>query len=215
MRNSLWFLHRIAHVSVPWLTSAGLTYSEAHQLLLTAWSAHAAGGVDFYIEILTAASIKQAETKTSLERVLDQLQGAARDCMEGASRHLDNTDARSAALALTCVSRALTRCEANDVVGHALCAAARIAVRETLAWRVQLNCVWGDRQSFITALEQAYGSRPLDHTSLSRILHAHGKLIGDNFPSAFLSKCGCEAESRGCKRPARKQKKGSDVQTAQ
>ena len=76
-------------------------------------------------------------------------------------------------------------------------------------WRVQLNCLWGDRDAFMEALEQAYG-RPVDHTSLSRILHAHSKLIGDNFPSSFLSKCKREAEARGRKRAGKgKQKKGA------
>ena len=85
-----------------------------------------------------------------------------------------------------------------------------MAVRDALVWRVQLNCLWGDRDAFMASLEEAYG-RPVDNSSLSRILHAHNKLIGEHFASTFLSNCKCESEARGCKRPARKKKVAMEV----
>ena len=192
-----------------WLTDLGLTYTEGHNLLATAWSVHAAGGIEHYSKIVATATVRQAEVKAYLEALVEQLDGPVRDCVEEARRFLQKPDSRSACLALTCATRAQTRCEVDDDAGRDLCAAARIAVRDVLVWRVQLNCLWGDRDAFMEALEQAYG-RPLDHTSLSRILHAHGKLIGDNFPSSFLSKCKREAEARGRKRADKgKQKKGA------
>lgn len=201
----------VMHLSSGWLTCLGLTFTEAHNLITTAWSAHAAGGVDCYVEILAAASIRQAEAKASLERIVEQLDGPVRECVEEARRLLENPDPRSACLALTCATRAQTRCQEGDEEARSLCNASRMDIRDVLVWRVQLNCPWGDRDAFVAALQQAYG-RPVDKCSMSRILHSHNKLIGGSFPSSFLSKCKCESEARGyTKRPAKKKRAAMEV----
>jgi hypothetical protein len=46
-------------------------------------------------------------------------------------------------------------------------------------------------------LEQAYGGRPLDNLSISRVLLSHNHAVAELFPSAFLSQCKYEAEQRG------------------
>ena len=84
---------------------------------------------------------------------------------------------------------------------------ARIAVRDVLAWNVQLVSAWGDRDAFLHALDQAYGGRPLDKLSISRVLLSHSKAVAELYPSAFLSQCQCEAEQRGSSPPAKQKKK--------
>ena len=196
----------IMHVPVCWLTCLGLTFTEAHSLLTTAWSVWSAGSMDNYLKILAASTTKQAEVTASLQSAIDQLdEGPVRDCLCDALEHLGNPDARSGALALASAARAQTQCSHDDEAPRSLCGAARIAIRDAFVWRVQLACVWGDRDAFVDALGQAYG-RPVDNRSLSRILHSHNKMIGENFPSSFLSKCKCEAEARGRKRPPKKKR---------
>ena len=200
------------HVTPYWLTCLGLTLTEAQNLLMTAWSAHAAGGIDKYLKIVVASTVKQAEVTASLQIAIDQLaEGPVRDCLCDALEHLGNPDARSAALALTCATRAQTQCKKEDEVARALCNASRMDIRDVLVWRTQLASVWGDRDAFVAALQQAYG-RPVDNCSMSRIMQSHSKMIAEHFPSCFLSKCKCDSEARGYKRPAKKEKKGSDME---
>ena len=206
--------HRdIMHVPVCWLTCLGLTFTEAHSLLTTAWSVWSAGSMDNYLKILAASTIKQAEVTASLQSAIDQLdEGPVRDCLCDALEHLGNPDARSGALALASAARAQTQCSHDDEAPRSLCGAARIAIRDAFVWRVQLACVWGDRDAFVDALEQAYG-RPVDECSMSRILNSHNKMIGANFPSAFLSKCKCESEARGyAKRPPKKKRAAMETE---
>jgi hypothetical protein len=198
----------LLYVSESWLKALGLSFSDAHQLQTVAGSVCAAGGLELYLDIAMSACIKQAEVQAFLETTKAQLEeGPVQDCVARALKHLEITGPRNAALALTCATRAHTLCKENDAA-RTLVGEARIAVRDVLAWRVQLACVWGNRDAFLQALEQAYGGRPLDNLSISRVLLSHNHAVAELFPSAFLSQCKYEAEQRGSGRcrPAKKKR---------
>jgi hypothetical protein len=185
----------------------GLSFAEARQLLVTAWSIHSAGGPTQFLDILTFATLKQAQVKAQLESIIDLMSpegGSVLDCLVHALDHLERPDPRNASLALTACTR-----------GHALCKnpatreilrATLMAVRDAFVWRVQMASVWSDRRFFLNELEKAYGGS-LDQMSISRILQSHNKTVAMNFPSAFLSSCKYEAVMRGGGRPARRKKR--------
>jgi hypothetical protein len=202
----------LLYVSESWLNVLGFSFSDAHHLLAVAWSVHAAGGLEQYLDIAMSACIKQAEVQAFLETTTAQLEeGPVQDCVAHALKHLEITGPRNAALALTCATRAHTLCKETDAA-RTLVGEARIAVRDVLAWRVQLACVWGDRDAFLQALEQAYGGRALDKLSISRVLLSHNKAVAELFPSAFLSQCKCEAEQRGSGRSAKKKRSATKLE---
>lgn len=197
----------LLHVSDIWLTCLGLSFAEARQLLVTAWSTHSAGGPEHFLDISTFATLKQAHVKALLDSSITLVPaegGPVLDCLVHALDHLERPDPRNGALALTACTRGQTLCK--DPATREMLGETRMAVRDAFVWRVQMASVWGDRASFLNELEKAYG-RPLDPLSISRMLQSHNQTVAMNFPSAFLSSCKCEAEARGGGRPARRKKR--------
>jgi hypothetical protein len=193
-------------VSNLWLTCLGLSNAEAHQLLVTAWSTHSVGGPEEFLNISTFANLKQAHVKALLESSIALVTaegGPVLGCLAHALEHLEWPDPRNGALALTACTRGQTLCKnpaTREMLGET-----RLAVRDAFVWRVQMASVWGDRTSFLSELEKAYG-RSLDQLSISRMLQSHNQTVAMNFPSAFLSTCKSEADARGGGRPARRKK---------
>ena len=90
----------LLYVSDVWLTCLGLRFAEARQLLVTAWSTHSAGGPEQFLDILTFATLKQAQAKAQLESIITLVPEETRlvlNCLVHALYHLERPDPRNAA----------------------------------------------------------------------------------------------------------------------